>query len=195
MTRQNGSGATALHEACASNDFVALDVLLTATPPLDIHALDAHGNTALHLAAAAFACEVILFTCSELYSRMCALNVFSLSPRPQCAGLLLCAEPVIASVSVTNAQGETPLQLAQQALDVHHKPYMQRLLERAADLNAFHRHSLILKLPLLKASLHAAGVQTFHASGPYQRHEDVPADWTRQHRMPVQAATTAAETP
>jgi hypothetical protein len=113
-------------------------------------------------------------------------------PRTQCAGLLLCAEPVIADVAVTNSQGNTPVQLAQAAQDVHGKPYMHNLLERAAELNPYHRHSLILKLPLLKASLQAAGIQTFHASGPFGRHELVPADWVRPRRMPLAGAIAAS---
>jgi hypothetical protein len=47
-----------LHEAARCNDFVTLESLLTATPPFDINACDTAGNTALHVAAAAFACEV-----------------------------------------------------------------------------------------------------------------------------------------
>ncbi len=105
---------------------------------------------------------------------------------------MLGAEPVIADVGVTNAQGETPLQLAQTAQALHGKPYMHNLLERATNLNAYHRHALVLKLPLLNASLHLAGIQTFHPSGPYHSHDEVPVGWVRPRRVPLPGAAAAA---
>jgi ankyrin repeat protein len=47
-----------LHEAARRNDYALMESLLTEMPPRDVNARDAAGQTALHVAAAAFSCEV-----------------------------------------------------------------------------------------------------------------------------------------
>ena len=52
------AAAFPLHEAARSNDWRTLNDLVLAQPPVDINVRDADGNTALHVAAAAYAIEV-----------------------------------------------------------------------------------------------------------------------------------------
>jgi hypothetical protein len=76
-----------VHDACRRRDFVTLDTLLFQGPPwLDVNGKDSDGETPLHI-------------CARVTSIECAL-------------LLLCAQPVIADVTISNHHGKTPLDLA-----------------------------------------------------------------------------------